>query len=148
MTADSLNHCLENGGHYIVVDCYYGNNPMREGDSTVLFWDWAIVTVGSFSFPTPIHTASKTESFLFTASNREVMLSHRECACVTAYFYLSHIFHLERDWSAIETKLDIFDGTVLQLAFEQLKEHSQTSRTEILFALRSQLSDAGNSVLD
>lgn len=132
----------------IVCDCFSSNNPMRESGSTVLFWDWATVTVGTLCFPTPIHTASKTESYLFTASNTEVLLSHKECACATAYFYLSHMFQLEHHWATINTQLPLMHRVLLKLAFIKLKGITKSKRSKILFALRSQLTDAGNSVLN
>lgn len=132
----------------IVHDCFIDNNPMRLNSGDILFWDWTIVTVNGFSIPAPIHTCSKSESYLYTYCGTEVILSNEECAYTTAIFYLDYTIRLALDWNRIEEKIHPILKMRLEPAVSILQKISAEDYSDIMQALRGKLSEKGFSVLD
>lgn len=132
----------------ITHDCFGDNNPMRLNSGDILFWDWTIVTVGGFRIPAPIHTCSKTESFLYTSAGEEVILSNEECAYTTTIFYLDHLMELTQHWPQIEDMIYPDLKIRLSPSVNILQKISPEQFSSILHRLRSKLSDKGFSVLN
>lgn len=132
----------------ILNDAFIGQNLMRKEENSCLFWDWAIVKVGNFTFPTPIHTMSETESLLYTFNGRDVVLSNEECAYTTAYFYIDVLQSFANEWSTVQHKLHSFHSVCLYPAIKLFSSMNAKNVADIKMALHSKLSDKGFSVLN
>lgn len=132
----------------INYNCFLENNPMRYKLDDILCWNWVIMNVDGFVFPAPIHTASDTESFLFTYSGKEVFLSHEECACTTAIFYLEHFKAMANEWDLLKKKMD--PGLILNLMpmVGVLRGMDGVQYENIINQLTSKLSEKGASILN
>lgn len=132
----------------ITTDGLSGNNIMKPRGQTTLFWDWAIVKIGRYEIPSPIHTISETESELFDHMDRPVQLDNAECACVTAYFYLDMLFGLANQWHLITPKLPFLHVAALSPGIEWAQKLSSSDRSTIMSALRGGMSEKGHQVLN
>jgi hypothetical protein len=127
---------------------FMDNNPMRMNGDDILIWDWVILTVNGFPIPTPIHPASKRESFLFTANGREVVLSHHQCAVTTAYFYFSTLLDLSESWDKVTKRLNPFFVFLLSGGITEVKSLGKKEALKILQTLHDNLCAKGFDVLN
>lgn len=132
----------------IVNDCFCDNNPMKKEQSNCLFWDWAIVNVDGFKFPTPIHTCDKNNSVLYTANGLEVVMSNEECAYTTALFYIDYLLILSNQWDAIKHRLPAYMTPYLGCAIRDLQNRSDHEVEAIKRALFGRLTENGHRVLN
>jgi len=131
--------------HY---NCFIENNPMRRELDDHLIWDWAIMNVGGFIFPAPIHVCSETEAILYSYSGDEIILSQEECACTTAIFYLEHFMAMVMQWSVLKKKFS--PDAVLQLIpmVSTLRDMDPVNYENVINKLKSMLSENGHKVLN
>jgi hypothetical protein len=127
---------------------FVDSNPMRMNGNDTLFWDWAIVSVNGFSIPTPIHTENTNDSVLYTASGREVLLSHHQCAVTTAYFYFSKLLEFSVSWDKVREFLYPVYVTALSGGIGKVKSLSQEEALQISNTLHDSLCAKGHEVLN
>lgn len=133
----------------IINDCFIDNNLMKkEENKGILFWDWTLVSVGSFTFPAPIHTCSKTESVLYTYNGREVQMSNKECAITTAIFYLTYLYELANSWEQSIKYIHPLHLNLLSNGINKIKCLSNDKFINIKKSLLNQITDKGYSVLN
>ena len=132
----------------ITCDGFVGDNIMKQRGQSTLFWDWAIVEVGSFKIPAPIHTSGADCSILYDHMDRSVQLSNRECASVTAIYYLDMLWCMAAQWDRLGDRLPITARYSLDPGVDWVKSLSPEHFRGIIFALKSTLSEKGHQVLN
>lgn len=131
-------------------NCFSNQNPMKiSQDNHVLKpWQWAIVQIGTISFPAPINLHTQTDSFLFTYSDETVLLSNEECAVTTAVFYLNQLIHISFEWDEFSRICPPIHLGVIGAGLKELDFIGQYGLLDLLEILKDQLSTAGYRVLN
>ena len=142
---DSLKMAIDT---LIVQNGFRDENIMKPKSETVLFWDWTIVTVGTYTFPAPIHTISKKRSVLFNWNDSPVELSNEECAYVTAIYYLEMLCMITNDWDKVRDLLPPIFRMLMSGGIDWMSALSPQDYQDIVFALKEKLSPDGHYVLN
>ena len=132
----------------ITCDGFIGHNILKPMGQSTLFWDWAIVEVGQFKIPAPIHSSGPDCSILYDHMDRSVQLSNRECASVTAIYYLDMLWCMAAQWDRLGDRLPITARYSLDPGVDWVKSLLPDQFQEIMLALRSTLSEKGHRVLN
>ena len=134
----------------IINNAFIESNPLRENyeEYGALFFDWVVVNVNGLNIPTPIHTISKSECVLYRWDGTDVLLSYEECAYTTAIFYLDCLRRLATDWDRVISSFNSMHLFMLSGGIKQIAKINDSTYADIIFALKSKLSEKGFSVLD
>jgi hypothetical protein len=132
----------------ITCDGFVGDNILKQKGQTILSWDWAIVEVGQFKIPAPIHSSSASCSILYDHMDRSVELSNPECASVTAIYYLDMLRRMAVEWDRLGDLLPITARCSIDPGVQWVKSLPSAQFQGIMFALKSTLSEKGHQFLN
>lgn len=121
---------------------------MRKEYGGCLFWEWAIVSIDGFDFPAPFHTASDTQSLLYTYNGREIYLSHEDCVITTACYYLSFLRDFANDWGKFKGHIHPLLIGMLGRGVNSINKLGDQRLESLIFKLKEQLTSGGWQVLD
>lgn len=132
----------------IVHNGFRNENIMKPRTETILFWDWTIVTAGKHKIPAPIHTISKTKSVLYNWNDQPVELSNKECAYVTALYYVEMLCMIRNDWDHLCDIMPPLFKISMYSGVDWVNSLSAQDYHDIIFSLKSLLSADGHHVLN
>ena len=132
----------------IVHNSFIDDNPMRYNSERILFWEWAIVNIDGFDFPAPYHTASKSQSCLYTYNGAEVFLSHEVCALTTAYYYLNCLQDINRNWDTVKNAIHPFLSNSINSGIKNISSVNSDQFSKLLSSLRNELTPESWRILN
>jgi hypothetical protein len=132
----------------IVHNGFRNENIMKPQTEKLLFCDWTIVSIGKHRIPAPIHTVSKTKSILYNWDDQPIELTNKECAYVTALYYVEMLCMIRNDWDHLCSVMPPLFRISMCAGVEWVESLSPEDYRDIIYSLKMQLSSDGHYVLN